>query len=145
MGIVGDNIRVPFDCREVIARIVDGSRFSEFKPLYGSTLITCFSRIHGIPVGILSNNGVLFSDCANKGSQFIQLCNQVNIPLLFLQNITGFMVGKKYEQEGIIKNGAKLINAISNSGVPSITIIMGASYGGFFFFFLKKNLLKSIH
>lgn len=133
LGIVGENIRIPFDCREVIARIVDGSRFSEFKPSYGTTLITCFSRIHGIPVGILANNGVLFSECANKGTQFIQLCNQANIPLIFLQNITGFMVGKKYEQEGIIKNGAKLINAISNSGVPAITIIMGASYGG------KKN------
>jgi acetyl-CoA carboxylase carboxyltransferase component len=129
LGIVGDNPRIPFDSREVIARIVDRSRISEFKPLYGPTLITCFARIHGIPVGILANNGVLFSECANKGTQFIQLCNQIDTPLLFLQNITGFMVGKKYEQEGIIKNGAKLINAISNSGVPAITVIIGASYG----------------
>lgn len=129
LGIVSPNISVPFDAREVIARIVDGSRFFEFKPLYGSTLITGFAKIHGISVGILSNNGVLFSESANKGAQFIYLCNQSNTPLLFLQNVTGFMVGKKYEQEGIIKHGAKLINAISNSGVPAITILMGASFG----------------
>jgi len=129
LGIVSPDISIPFDSREVISRIVDGSRFSEFKPLYGSTLVTGFSRIHGIPIGILANNGVLFSEAANKGAQFIQLCNQSNTPLLFLQNITGFMVGKKYEQEGIIKHGSKLINSISNSGVPAITIIIGASYG----------------
>jgi acetyl-CoA carboxylase carboxyltransferase component len=108
---------------------VDGSRISEFKPQYGSTLVTAFAKIMGIPVGILANNGVFFSEAANKGTQFIQLCNQSNVPLIFLHNITGFMVGKKYEQEGIIKNGAKLINAISNSGVPAITINLAASYG----------------
>lgn len=129
LGIVSADVRVPFDAHEVIARIVDGSRFTEFKPLYGPTLITGLAEIHGQRVGILANNGVLFSESANKGAHFIQLCNKQNIPLLFLQNITGFMVGTKYEQEGIIKNGAKLINAIASSEVPAITIIMGASYG----------------
>lgn len=100
MGIVSSDIRVPFDCREIIARIVDDSRFTEFKPLYGSTLVTCWAKIHGVPVGILANNGVLFSEAAQKGTQFIQLCNQKNVCIIFLQNITGFMVGKKYEQEG---------------------------------------------
>jgi acyl-CoA carboxylase subunit beta len=129
MGIVSPDPRVPFDPREVIARIVDGSRFSEFKPLYGNTLVCGWAHIHGYPVGILANHGILFSESANKGAQFIALCNQSNIPLLFLQNITGFMVGSSYEQGGIIKNGAKLINAVSNSTVPAITIMMGASYG----------------
>jgi len=129
LGIVSPDVKVPFDSREVIARIVDGSRFSEFKPLYGSTLVCGWAHVHGFPVGILANNGILFSESANKGAQFIQLCNQSDVPLLFLQNITGFMVGKKYEQEGIIKNGAKLINAVSNSTVPAITIMTGASYG----------------
>jgi acetyl-CoA carboxylase carboxyltransferase component len=110
--------RCPFDAREVIARIVDGSRFSEFKPLYGSTLVCGWAHVHGYPVGILANNGILFSESSQKGAQFIQLCNQIDVPLLFLQNITGFMVGKKYEQEGIIKHGAKLINAVSNSTGP---------------------------
>ncbi len=108
---------------------MDGSRFSEFKPLYGNTLVCGWARIHGYPVGILANHGILFSESANKGAQFIQLCNQSNVPLLFLQNISGFIVGKKYEQEGIIKNGAKLINAVSNSTVPAITIMIGMSYG----------------
>ena len=129
LGIASADVRVPFDSREVIARIVDGSRFSEFKSLYGSTLICGWAFVHGYPVGILANNGILFSESANKGAQFIQLCNQADVPLLFLQNITGFMVGKKYEQEGIIKNGAKLINAVSNSRVPAFTIMTGASYG----------------
>lgn len=129
LGIVSADVRIPFDQRELIARIIDGSEFSEFKPLYGSTLITGFARINGFKIGILANNGVLFSEAANKGAQFIQLCNQNDTPLLFLQNITGFMVGRKYEEEGIIKNGAKLINAVSNSTVPAITIITGASYG----------------
>jgi acetyl-CoA carboxylase carboxyltransferase component len=129
LGIASPDIKVPFDSREVIARIVDGSRFSEFKPLYGSTLICGWAHLHGYPVGILANNGILFSESAQKGAQFIQLCNQADVPLLFLQNITGFMVGKKYEQEGIIKHGAKLINAVSNSTVPAITIMTGASYG----------------
>ena len=129
LGIASPDIRVPFDSREVIARIVDGSRFSEFKALYGATLVCGWARIHGYPIGILANNGILFSESANKGAQFIQLCNQTDTPLLFLQNITGFMVGQRYEQEGIIKNGAKLINAVSNSEVPAITIMTGASYG----------------
>ncbi len=129
LGIASADVRVPFDQREVIARVVDGSRFSEFKPLYGSTLVCGWAHVYGYPVGILANNGILFSESANKGAQFIQLCNQSNVPLLFLQNITGFMVGRKYEQEGIIKNGAKLINAVSNSTVPAITIMTGASYG----------------
>jgi acyl-CoA carboxylase subunit beta len=129
LGIASADLKAPFDAREVIARVVDGSRFSEFKPLYGATLICGWAYVHGHPVGILANNGILFSESANKGAQFIQLCNQSDIPLLFFQNITGFMVGKKYEQEGIIKNGAKLINAVSNSTVPAITIMIGASFG----------------
>ncbi|MEE2902189.1 MAG: carboxyl transferase domain-containing protein [Myxococcota bacterium] len=129
LGIVSSDLKVPYDAREVIARIVDGSRFSEFKPLYGHTLVCGWAHIHGYPVGILANNGTLFSESANKGAQFIQLCNQIDVPLLFLQNTTGFMVGSKYEEEGIIKNGAKLINAVSNSKVPAITIMTGASYG----------------
>ena len=129
LGIASPDIRVPFDAREVIARIVDGSRFSEFKPLYGSTLVCGWAHLHGFPIGILANNGILFSESANKGAQFIQLCNQQNIPLLFLQNITGFMVGRTYEEGGIIKNGAKLINAVSNSTVPAITVMIGASFG----------------
>jgi len=129
LGIASADVRVPFEAREVIARVVDGSRFSEFKPLYGSTLVCGWAHVHGYPVGILANNGILFSESANKGAQFIQLCNQTDVPLLFLQNITGFMVGKRYEEEGIIKNGAKLINAVSNSTVPAITIMIGASYG----------------
>ena len=129
LGIASADIRHPFDAREVIARVVDGSRFSEFKPLYGSTLVCGWAHVHGYPVGILANNGILFSESANKGAQFIQLCNQNDIPLIFLQNITGFMVGSIYEQGGIIKNGAKLINAVSNSTVPAITIMIGASFG----------------
>jgi acetyl-CoA carboxylase carboxyltransferase component len=129
LGIASPDIKVPFDSREVIARIVDGSRFSEFKPLYGSTLVCGWAHLHGFPIGILANNGILFSDSAQKGAQFIELCNQTDIPLLFLHNVTGFMVGKKAEQEGIIKHGAKLINAVSNSTVPAITIMTGASYG----------------
>jgi acetyl-CoA carboxylase carboxyltransferase component len=129
LGIASPDVTVPYDAREVIARVVDGSRFSEFKPLYGSTLVCGWAHVHGFPVGILANNGVLFSESANKGAQFIQLCNQSDTPLLFLQNITGFMVGERYEQEGIIKHGAKLINAVSNSTVPAVTIMTGASYG----------------
>jgi acetyl-CoA carboxylase carboxyltransferase component len=129
LGIASADVRVPFGSREVIARIVDGSRFSEFKPLYGPTLVCGWAHVHGYPVGILANDGALFSDSAAKGAQFIQLCNQIDVPLLFLQNITGFMVGRAVEQEGIIKHGAKLINAVSNSTVPAITIMIGASYG----------------
>ena len=129
LGAISPDVKVPFDQREVIARIVDGSRFSEFKPLYGQTLVCGWAHLHGFPVGVLANNGVLFSESAQKGAQFIELCNQSDVPLLFLQNVTGFMVGKKVEQEGIIKHGAKLINAVSNSTVPAITIMTGASYG----------------
>ena len=129
LGIASPDVRKPFDVREVIARIVDGSRFSEFKPLYGTTLVSGWAHLHGYPVGILANNGILFSESAQKGAQFIQLCNQTDMPLLFLQNITGFMVGSSYEQGGIIKHGAKLINAVSNSTVPQITIMIGAIYG----------------
>ncbi len=129
LGIASADVRVPYDAREVISRIVDGSRFSEFKPLYGQELVCGWAHIHGYPVGILANNGILFTQCGNKGAQFIQLCNQSNIPIIFLQNIVGFMVGKRYEEEGIIKAGAKMINAVSNSTVPAITIMMGASYG----------------
>ncbi|MCA9528605.1 MAG: acyl-CoA carboxylase subunit beta [Myxococcales bacterium] len=129
VGIASADIKVPFDPREVIARVVDGSRFSEHKRRYGPTLVCGWAHVHGFPVGILANHGTLFSESANKGAQFIELCNAADIPLVFLQNTTGFMVGQKYEQEGIIKNGAKLINAVSSSGVPAITIMTGASYG----------------
>jgi acetyl-CoA carboxylase carboxyltransferase component len=129
LGIASMDVRVPFEIRDVIARIVDGSEFAEFKPEYGPTLVTGFAYIHGFPIGILGNNGVLMSESSAKGAQFIHLCNQQNIPLLFLQNITGFMVGRVYEEDGIIRNGAKLINAVSNSTVPAITIMVGGSYG----------------
>ena len=129
LGVASADVRVPFDVREVIARVADGSRFSEFKSEYGPTLVTGFARIHGFPVGILASNGVLMSESSAKGAQFIELCNQQDIPLVFLQNITGFMVGKTYEEQGIIRNGAKLINAVSNSTVPAITIMIGGSYG----------------
>src|SRR5215468_5282806 len=129
LGIASMDVRKPFDVKEVLARIVDGSRFHEFKPTYGTTLVTGYAHVHGYPVGILANNGILFSESSEKGAQFIQLCNQTNTPILFFQNITGFMVGSRYEQGGIIKDGAKLINAVSNSTVPHLTIMVGASYG----------------
>lgn len=132
-GIVGTNLKKIFDIREVIARIVDGSKFSEFKSLYGDTLVTGFARIFGYPVGILGNNGVLFSESARKGVHFIQLCCQRKIPLLFLQNITGFMVGTEYEAGGIAKDGAKLVGALSCANVPKITVIIGSSYGAGYF------------
>ncbi|XP_065761615.1 methylcrotonoyl-CoA carboxylase beta chain, mitochondrial [Muntiacus reevesi] len=128
-GIVGANLKRNFDVREVIARIVDGSRFNEFKALYGDTLVTGFARIFGYPIGIIGNNGVLFSESAKKGAHFIQLCCQRNIPLLFLQNITGFMVGRDYEAEGIAKDGAKMVTAVACANVPKITVIIGGSYG----------------
>jgi acetyl-CoA carboxylase carboxyltransferase component len=128
-GIASADPRVPFAAREVIARIVDSSAFDDFKPLYGPTLVTGWARIHGYTVGILANDGILWPESANKGAQFIELCNQRDIPLIFLQNTTGFMVGKDVEQAGIIRAGAKLINAVSNSAVPAITIMTGASYG----------------
>ena len=129
LGVIPANPKQPFDVRELIMRIVDGSKFSEFKPEYGTTMVTGWAKIHGYKVGIIGNNGVIFSESANKGAQFIQLSNKNNIPLIFLQNTTGYMVGKAYEEGGIIKNGAKLINAVSNSEVPSITLMIGNSYG----------------
>lgn len=129
LGVVPHDPKIPFDIRELIMRITDGSAFSEFKKEYGNSLVTGWTHIHGYPVGILANNGVIFSEDANKGAQFIQLSNKNNIPLLFLQNTTGYMVGKAYEEGGIIKNGAKLINAVANSEVPSITLMVGASFG----------------
>jgi acetyl-CoA carboxylase carboxyltransferase component len=130
LGIASADPKVPFDPREVLARVVDGSRFDEFKPLYGSSLVTGWASIHGYPVGILANHrGVLFSEEAHKATQFIQLANQVDVPLVFLQNTTGYMVGKEYEQQGIIKHGAMMINAVSNSSVPHLTLNIGASYG----------------
>jgi acyl-CoA carboxylase subunit beta len=130
LGIASADLRVPFDPREVLARVVDGSRFDEFKPLYGPSLVTGWASIHGYPIGVLANHrGVLFSEESNKATQFIQLANQTDVPLLFLQNTTGYMVGKDYEQRGIIKDGAKMINAVSNSRVPHLTINVGASYG----------------
>jgi acetyl-CoA carboxylase carboxyltransferase component len=130
LGIVPQDLKVPFDPREVITRIVDGSEFEEFKPLYGASLVTGWARLHGYPVGVLANaRGVLFSEESQKATQFIQLANQSRTPLLFLQNTTGYMVGKEYEQGGIIKHGAMMINAVSNSTVPHLTVVMGASYG----------------
>jgi len=129
LGMVSKDLKQPFDMREVIARIVDGSRFEEFKPLYGPTLVCGWASVHGFPVGILGNNGALFSESSEKAAQFIQLCNQINVPLLFLHNITGFIVGTDFEQGGITKNGSKMINAVANSTVPHITVIVGASYG----------------
>ena len=128
-GVVPDDLRQPYDVREVIARIVDGSQFDEFKQLYGETLVTGFARVHGMHVGIVANNGVLFSESALKGAHFIELCCQRNIPLLFLQNITGFMVGSRYEAGGIAKDGAKLVTAVSCARVPKITVVIGGSYG----------------
>ncbi len=128
-GVASADVRQPFDMKDVIARIVDGSRMHEFKPRYGNTLICGFARIHGYSVGILANNGILFSESALKGTHFIELCNARRIPLLFFQNITGFMVGRVYEHGGIAKDGAKLVNAVSNSTVPKFTVIMGGSNG----------------
>ncbi|MGZ3143624.1 acyl-CoA carboxylase subunit beta [Lentzea chajnantorensis] len=130
LDLVSEDQRVPFDPREVIARLVDGSQFDEFKPLYGTSLVTGWARVHGYPVGILANaRGVLFSEESQKATQFIQLANQSDTPLVFLQNTTGYMVGAQYEQGGIVKHGSMMINAVSNSRVPHLTITMGASYG----------------
>lgn len=128
-AIVPDDVRAPYDVHEVIARIVDGSEFHEFKPLYGNTLVTGFAHIWGMPVAILANNGVLFSESAQKGAHFIELACQRRIPLLFLQNISGFMVGGKYEAEGIAKHGAKLVTAVATAQVPKITVLIGGSFG----------------
>ncbi len=128
-GIVSADLRKPYDVREVIARLVDGSEFDEFKQLYGQTLVTGFARVHGYPVGIVANNGILFSESALKGAHFIELCSQRKIPLVFLQNITGFMVGQKYEAGGIAKDGAKLVTAVATTPVPKFTLILGGSFG----------------
>jgi 3-methylcrotonyl-CoA carboxylase beta subunit len=128
-GIIPHDERLPYDVREVIARLVDGSRFLEFKRLYGATLVTGFARISGHPVGIIANNGVLFSESAMKGAHFIEVCDRREIPLLFLQNITGFMVGRAYEEGGIAKHGAKMVNAVACCRVPKLTVIVGGSYG----------------
>jgi len=128
-GIVGTDLKKPFDVKEVIARVVDGSEFDEFKQYYGATLVCGFARIHGYPVGIVANNGILFSESAQKGAHFIELCCQRKIPLVFLQNITGFMVGQKYEAEGIAKHGAKMVTAVSCANVPKFTVLIGGSYG----------------
>ncbi len=128
-GVIPADTRKPFDVREIIARIVDGSDFDEFKARYGSTLVTGFARIEGMPVGIIANNGILFSESALKGAHFIELCCQRKIPLVFLQNITGFMVGRKYENEGIARNGAKMVTAVSTAQVPKFTVIIGGSFG----------------
>jgi 3-methylcrotonyl-CoA carboxylase beta subunit len=128
-GVVPVDLKKPYDVREVIARIVDGSEFDEFKALYGTTLVCGFAHIHGYPVGILANNGVLFSESALKGAHFVELCSQRRIPLVFLQNITGFMVGRKYEAGGIAKDGAKLVTAVATTKVPKFTVIIGGSFG----------------
>jgi len=128
-GIISADVRKPYDVREVIARLVDGSRLHEFKRYYGETLVTGFAHIHGYPVGILANNGVLFSQSALKAAHFVDLCSQRGVPILFLQNITGFMVGKAFEAGGIAKDGAKMVAAVSNARVPRFTVIIGGSYG----------------
>ncbi|MFN3938543.1 MAG: carboxyl transferase domain-containing protein [Gemmobacter sp.] len=129
LGVVPADLRTPYDIREVIARVVDGSRFDEFKPRFGETLVTGFAHVMGCPVGIVANNGVLFSEAAVKGAHFVELCSQRGIPLVFLQNITGFMVGRKYENEGIARHGAKMVTAVATTAVPKITLLVGGSFG----------------
>ncbi len=128
-GVIPTDLRKPYDVREVIARVVDGSEFDEFKARYGTTLVCGFAHLYGVPVGIIANNGVLFSESALKGAHFIELCCQRKIPLVFLQNITGFMVGRKYENEGIARNGAKMVTAVATAAVPKFTVIIGGSFG----------------
>ncbi|WP_027237085.1 carboxyl transferase domain-containing protein [Leisingera caerulea] len=129
LGVVPGDLRTPYDIREVIARLVDGSRFDEFKPRFGETLVTGFAHLKGCPIGIVANNGVLFSEAAQKGAHFVELCSQRKIPLVFLQNITGFMVGRKYENEGIARHGAKMVTAVATTNVPKITMLVGGSFG----------------
>ena len=129
LGLISEDLKSPLDIREIIARITDGSKFEDFKPLYGPTMVCGWASIHGYQVGILGNNGPIYPQCAEKAASFIQLCNKRNIPLIFLQNVTGFLVGKDFERQAIIKKGSQLINSVSNSNVPHITIIVGASYG----------------
>jgi len=128
-GVVPADLKTPYDIKEVIARVVDGSRFDEFKAKYGATLVCGFAHVHGMPVGIIANNGVLFSESAIKGAHFVELCSQRKIPLVFLQNITGFMVGRKYENEGIARHGAKLVTAVATTSVPKLTFLVGGSFG----------------
>jgi 3-methylcrotonyl-CoA carboxylase beta subunit len=128
-GVIPTDTRKPFDVREIIARIVDGSEFHEFKARFGATLVCGFAEIEGMPVGIVANNGILFSESAQKGAHFIELCGQRKIPLVFLQNITGFMVGKKYENEGIARHGAKMVTAVATVNVPKFTVVIGGSFG----------------
>ena len=129
LGVVPADLRTPYDIREVIARLVDGSRFDEFKARFGETLVCGFAHLKGCPVGIVANNGVLFSEAAQKGAHFVELCSQRKIPLLFLQNITGFMVGRKYENEGIARHGAKMVTAVATTRVPKVTMVVGGSFG----------------
>ncbi len=129
LGVVPAGLRTPYDIREVIARVVDGSRFDEFKQRFGETLVTGFAHVDGWPVGIVANNGVLFSESAQKGAHFVELCSQRRIPLIFLQNITGFMVGRRYENEGIARHGAKMVTAVATTAVPKITVLVGGSFG----------------
>ena len=129
LGVVPGDLRTPYDIREVIARLVDCSRFDEFKPRFGETLVTGFAHLKGCPIGIIANNGVLFSESAQKGAHFVEICSQRNIPLVFLQNITGFMVGRKYENEGIARHGAKMVTAVACTNVPKITMLVGGSFG----------------
>jgi 3-methylcrotonyl-CoA carboxylase beta subunit len=129
LGVVPADLRTPYDIREVIARLVDGSLFDEFKARFGETLVTGFAQLHGMDVGIVANNGVLFSEAAQKGAHFIELCSTRRIPLVFLQNITGFMVGKAYENEGIARHGAKMVTAVATTSVPKITVLVGGSFG----------------
>lgn len=129
LGVVPADLRTPYDIREVIARIVDGSRFDEFKPRFGETIVTGFAHVKGCPVGIVANNGVLFSEAAQKAAHFIELCSQRSVPLVFLQNITGFMVGRKYENEGIARHGAKMVTAVATTSVPKVTMLVGGSFG----------------
>ncbi|MDP6108767.1 MAG: carboxyl transferase domain-containing protein, partial [Rhodospirillales bacterium] len=128
-GVVNANTRKPYDVHEVIARIVDGSEFDEFKKLYGQTLVCGFAHVHGYPVGVIANNGILFSESAEKGAHFVELCAQRKIPLVVLQNITGVMVGQKYEAGGIAKNGAKMVTAVACARVPKFTVVIGGSFG----------------
>ena len=129
LGIVPADLRTPYDIREVIARVVDGSRFDEFKPRFGETIVTGFAHVKGCPVGIIAHNGVIFSEAAQKAAHFIELCSMRNIPLVFLQNVTGFMVGRKYENEGIARHGAKMVTAVATTNVPKITMLVGGSFG----------------
>ena len=129
LGVVPADLRTPYDIREVIARLVDGSRLDEFKARFGATLVCGFAHVMGVPVGIVANNGVLFSESAVKGAHFVELCSQRRIPLIFLQNITGFMVGRRYEAEGIARHGAKLVTAVATTAVPKMTLLVGGSFG----------------